>query len=82
MVGGGYRTLADVLSESVLAALYRAGIRIGELGAPIPAWRIEEPIAGLPVFLREGAGDLRSLANALGEWDPQADLERGTSAAR
>lgn len=76
LIGGKDDTLADNLSESTLAALYRTGIRIGELNQPIPAWQIEEPIAGLPIFLRGGADVLAEFAATLRDWDPRSDLDR------
>ncbi len=59
----------------MLAVLYRSGIRIGELREPIPRWRIDEPVAGLPAFLRDGVPVLERLADALDAWEPGRDLD-------
>lgn len=74
-VGGPDTTLESVLPERVLAALYRAGIRIGELRRPIRGEVVRDLIGNLPNLLSDEEGALRDLAVTLMSWEPSEDLE-------
>lgn len=68
-------TLEQLLSDQILASLYRAGVTIGELRSQ-SVISTPDPRRQLVIALRSCAPALADIATSIGEWDAESDARK------